>query len=312
MNDSRIDLGKYCVISIWFGCNNDCTICMLSKVKSSLPVIGFDRYRKAIIDIMRDGRFKNLILSGAEVTTFDALDRYVRCAASLGWFKKIQIQTNGRRLSDRRYLDHLIQCGVNEFFVSIHGFGETHDAATRIPGSFKETLAGLRNLSCCETNVISNTVITKSNFSEMPRFISFLCEEGVSEIHLWNYFPMEKTDSRDLMVSLTDLLRLLPELLSIVKAAGKVLVLKSFPLCLSVGPPVFFDSVFPVTILPDLFWREFSKCGFGKCVYRETSECNAVECWGLSSAYLQQYGDERSLLKPITPSRSPGEAPVRR
>ncbi len=312
MNDSRIDLGKYCVISIWFGCNNDCAICMLSKVKSSLPVIGFDRYRKALIDIMRDGRFENLILSGAEVTTFDALDRYVRCAAALGWFKKIQIQTNGRRLSDRRYLDHLIRCGVNEFFVSIHGFEETHDAATRIPGSFKETLAGLRNLSRCDANVISNTVLTKSNFSEMIRFVAFLCGEGVSEIHLWNYFPMENIDSRDLIVSLTDLLRLLPELLSLVKAAGKVLVLKSFPLCLSAGPPVFFDSVFPVTILPDLFWREFSKCGFGKCVYRETGECNTVECWGLSSAYIQQYGDERSLLKPITPSCSPGEAPLRR
>src|SRR4030042_2496343 len=106
MNNSRIDLGKYCVISIWFGCNNDCAICMLSKMKSSLPVIGFDRYRKAIIDIMRGGRFENLILSGAEVTTFDALDRYVQCAASLGWFKKTQTQTNGRRLADRRALDH--------------------------------------------------------------------------------------------------------------------------------------------------------------------------------------------------------------
>jgi len=312
MNDSRIDLGKYCVISIWFGCNNDCAICMLSNVKSSLPVIGFDRYRKVLIDIRRDGRFKNLILSGAEVTTFDALDRYILCAASLGWFKKIQIQTNGRRLSDRDYLGHLIHCGVNEFFVSIHGFEETHDAATLVPGSFKETLEGLRNLSRCDVNVITNTVLTKRNFPEITRFISFLCGEGVSEIHLWNYFPMEKTDSRDLIVSLTDLLRMLPELHSLVREAGKVLVLKSFPLCLFEGPPVFFDSVFPVTVLPDLFWREFSKCGFGKCVYRETGACNTVECWGFSSAYLQKYGDERSLLKPITRPLSPGEAPVRR
>jgi len=299
MNDSRIDLGKYCVISIWFGCNNDCAICMLSNVKSSLPVISFDRYRKVLVDIMQDGRFKNLILSGAEVTTFDALDKYITCAADLGWFKKIQIQTNGRRLSDRRYLEHLIHCGVTEFFVSIHGFDQTHDNATCVPGAFKETLEGLRNLSRCDANVITNTVLTKRNLPEITRFITFLCGESVSELHLWNYFPMEKTDSGDLIVSLTDLLQVLPGLQSIMTEAGKVLVMKSFPLCLPAGPPVFLDSVFPVTVLPDLFWQEFNKCGFGKCAYRETGACSNVQCWGLSSAYLQKYGDEQSLLKPI-------------
>lgn len=312
MNDSRIDLGKYCVISIWFGCNNDCAICMLSKVKSSLPVIGFDRYNKALIDIMRDGRFQNLILSGAEVTTFDALDSYIQCAAALGWFQKIQIQTNGRRLSDVAYLKHLIRCGVNEFFVSIHGFEETHDAATRIPGSFKQTLTGLQNLSGYDANVITNTVLTRRNLPEIIRFVSFLCEQRVSEIHLWNYFPMEGTDSRDLIVAFNDLIQLLPELHSLVRASGKALVIKSFPLCLPAEPPIYFDSVFPVTILPDLFWREFGKCGFGKCVHRDTGACNTVECWGMSGAYLLKYGDERSLLKPSAGSRSPGRLGVRR
>jgi cyclic pyranopterin phosphate synthase len=300
MNNRRMDLGEYCVISIWFGCNNKCGICMLSNVKDTLPAVGFNRYTMAINDIKRDGRFKNLILSGAEVTTFEDLDKYVECATSLEWFKKIQIQTNGRRLSDPRYLDHLIHCGVNEFFVSIHGFEETHDRATGIPGAFKETLSGLRHLSGCNVNVISNTVLTRNNFPELQRFVRFLCGECVSEIHLWNYFPMESTDSRNLLVRFADLISILEELQDIAQAAGKVIVLKSFPLCLYAGPPVFFDSVFPVTVLPDLFWKEFSKSGFGKCVYRETGACNTVECWGLCSAYLNKFGDERNLLRPIS------------
>jgi len=149
-------------------------------------------------------------------------------------------------------------------------------------------------------NVISNTVLTKRNVKELVRFVAFLCEVGMSEIHLWNYFPMGKTDDKDLVVSLAELRGLLPELTSVVKAAGKVMVLKSFPLCLSAGPPIYFDSVFPVTILPDLFWREFRKCGFGRCVQREAGECRSVECWGLSTAYLSKYGDERDLLKSLT------------
>jgi len=96
-----------------------------------------------------------------------------------------------------------------------------------------------------------------------------------------------------------EFVRLLPELAGFARSAGKALVLKSFPECLSVGEPVFFDSLFPVTVLPDRFWREFSECGFGRCFYREKGECQTGECWGLSSAYLHKYGDERELLRPL-------------
>jgi tRNA A37 methylthiotransferase MiaB len=75
MTYARVDLSKYIVISIWFGCNNHCTICMLSDMKKELPPIGFDKFKKVLIDIRNESRFENLILSGAEVTTFDDLDR---------------------------------------------------------------------------------------------------------------------------------------------------------------------------------------------------------------------------------------------
>jgi MoaA/NifB/PqqE/SkfB family radical SAM enzyme len=273
---------------------------MLGEMKRKLPVIGFDRFRSVLYQIRNDGRFRNLILSGAEVTTCSDLGEYVQFAASLGWFKKIQIQTNGRRLSDKRYLKHLIDCGVNEFFVSIHGLAEIHDAITRIPGSHRETIDGLKNLEHFDVNVISNTVLTKKNFNDVSPLFTFLSKERISEIHLWNYFPMERTDTRNLVVSMEDFVKLLPQLMAIAKSPRKALVLKSFPECLSMGEPGFFDSLFPVTVLPDRFWREFSECGFGMCFYREKGECKTRECWGLSSAYIQKYGNEKGLLRPLT------------
>ena len=272
---------------------------MLSGMKSSLPVIGFDRFKEVLSDVMNERRFENLILSGAEVTTFDDLDRYIQFAASLGWFKKIQIQTNGRRLSDKKYLKHLIDCGVNEFFISIHGLEEVHDSITRTRGAFRETMRGLKNLEAFDVNVISNTVLTKTNYHDIAPLMTLLSREKVSEIHMWNFFPMERTDTRDFVVSMKDFVQLIPRILSIGRQAGKALVLKSFPECLSMGEPGFFDSGFPVTLLPDMFWREFSECGFGMCIYRQREECRAWQCWGLSSAYIQKYGDERDLLSPI-------------
>lgn len=297
MTHGRIDLGKYIVLSIWFGCNNDCTICMLSDLKRRLAPLGFDSFKRVLSHVKREGRFESLILSGAEVTTFELLPEYVRFAASLDYFKKIQIQTNGRRLCDKRYIENLIDAGVNEFFISIHGLEQVHDATARTPGAFKETTAALANLQDWDVNVITNTVLTKANMADIPRLMTFLAGTPASEIHLWNFYPMEETDSRDMVVGLRDFTALLKEILPIVNASGKPIVLKSFPECLSAGPPGYFDNTYPETVLPDRFWREFSKCGFGGCVYR--AECKSWQCWGLSSAYVRKYGDERNLLSPI-------------
>lgn len=301
----RIDLGKYVVISVWFGCNNDCLICMLGAMKRHLPAIDFDTFRRVTAAIAREGRFGGLILSGGEVTTCDGLDRYVRFAASLGWFKRIQIQTNGRRLCDKRYLQELIACGVNEFFVSIYGLEAVHDAVTGVPGSFQETMGGLACLEEFPVNVISNTVLTRSNVLDIPRLMRVLSRGKPSEMQLWNFFPMERTDNKDLIVSLADLRELLCELHPIAEGTGKPLVLKSFPECLPVEAPVCVDNVFPKTVLPDPFWRQFSENGFGWCAYRDA--CASRTCWGLSSAYVGKYGDARHLLTPLR-QRSAGDA----
>jgi MoaA/NifB/PqqE/SkfB family radical SAM enzyme len=300
---ARVDLSTYVVISIWFGCNNRCTICMLGDMKGKLPAVGYEQFKRVLCQIRNEGRFRNLILSGAEVTTFDELDRYVQFAASLGWFEKIQIQTNGRRLADKEYIRHLVGCGVNEFFVSIHGLEKVHDSVARVPGAFLQTLEGIRNLEAFGVNVITNTVLTRANIRDIPELFALLLKENTDEVHLWNYFPMERTDTKDLVVSMTEFAGLLPRLLSLGMAAEKALVFKSFPCCLSKGEPGFFDGFFPVTVLPDLFWREFDECGFGACVHRQRGTCHVRECWGLSSAYIHKYGDERALLSPLTTDR---------
>ncbi len=272
---------------------------MLGDMKRELPAIGFDRFRSVLYQIRNDGRFRNLILSGAEVSTFDELPRYVQFAASLGWFKKIQIQTNGRRLRDKDYVRHLIDCGVNEFFVSIQGLETTHDATTRVAGSFSDTVTGLRNLAEYKVNLIGNTVLTRRNVDEILPLFAFLAKQPISEMQLWNFFPMGQTDTGNQIVDLKAFSGLLPKLASLSVETGKPIVLKSFPQCIFAGSPLYFDSIFPVTVLPDLFWRQFGECGFGQCFYRNTGQCKSWQCWGLSSAYVQKYGDERELLRPI-------------
>ena len=297
MRHLRVDLSKYIVVSIWWSCNNDCSLCMLSGLKHELPPIGFERYKQLVNSIVTEAKFENLILSGAEVTTFDDLDKYVQFAASLGWFKKIQIQTNGRRLSDLAYLKHLIECGVNEFFISVHGLEKVHDAITRRPGAYEETLAGIYHLEELGIPFITNTVLTRENHHQLAPLMAELGKTKSTELHLWNLFPMETTDSKNLVVSIKEFLELLPEILAVAKPSGKALILKAFPHCLKIQAPAVLDGRVPTAVLPERFWREFSECGFGTCIYRRA--CRAKDCWGLSKAYIEKYGDEGELLSPI-------------
>lgn len=297
MTTARVDLREYVVISLWFGCNNDCSLCMLQGMRQSLPPIGFDRFRETVSQIRDQGRFRNLILSGAEVTTFDDLFQYVEFAASLGWFEKIQIQTNGRRLADRDYLKELVSRGVNEFFISVHGTGAVHDRITGRPGSFRQTMKGIRNLDGLDVNVISNSVLTEANCHDLETLMALLSAEAVSEFHLWNFFPMRPEDRAGLIVDLGRVVPLILRLRAMLGPEERPLVLKAFPHCLPAPPGVVFDSWFPVTVLPTAFWRQFGGNRFRECPHQD--QCADRYCWGLSGAYRSRFGDERLMLRPF-------------
>jgi MoaA/NifB/PqqE/SkfB family radical SAM enzyme len=301
MQISRIDFNTYVTIPVWYGCNNDCVICMLSGLKSDLPFIDFETFHKFVVYTRERLGCRNLILSGAEITTFGELDKYIEFVASLGWFQKIQIQTNGRRLKNRDYLASLIGCGVNEFFVSIQGLEKSHDAATRRQGSFRETMEGLENLAGYPVNVMTNTVLTRANCHDVVPLLAKLSEGPVSETHLWNCFPMESSDTKDLLVSMQDSRKLLRELIPVMESSGKPLVLKNFPECLFSGKRVFLDNGFPITLIGDTYWNAFDENRFGMCYHRK--ECRSQICWGLTQAHVQKYGDEREILLPIATKR---------
>lgn len=294
----RIDFSSYAVIPLWYGCNSDCAICMLSSLENRLAAVPFELFQELVLKLIKDGRRRNLILSGGEVTTFEQLERYVEFAASFSWFSRIQIQTNGRRLADAQYLRRLIAAGVNEFFVSLHGPEEVHDAICRRRGAFREAMAGLENLSQYRgIGIVTNTVWTRLNSGCAVQFFSAIARLPFTrEMHLWNFFPMGG-QAPDLVESLPELLKRLPEMAAAAVSQGKWLVIKAFPQCLPVPSGVHNDNAFPLTIIPDVFWQTLGNCGFGQCVHRD--RCKGEKCWGLSNMYREKYGEEPDILRPL-------------
>jgi MoaA/NifB/PqqE/SkfB family radical SAM enzyme len=293
----RIDYSRYVVVPVWYYCNSKCTFCMVERQIAELPTITLDAFKVLCRKVMDAGQHDHLILSGAEITTFDQLDRYIEFAASLGWFKRIQIQTNARRLSNRDLAKRLVDAGLNEAFVSLHGQEEVHDIITEVPGGYKETMRGIENITSMGVHLITNTVLNKKNFSTLLPLIRMLCDMPTSEMHMWNFFPMAGEDRHDLLVDLKQFFALLPDILEIVEASGKPIVFKGFPECLSLGKPGFFDNLFPLNLIDKAFWDNFDENQFGECPYK--SQCRAKNCFGLSRAYVKKFGPESELLCPL-------------
>lgn len=107
-------------------------------------------------------------------------------------FKNISLQTNGRMLAYMDYCARLIKAGITNFVISIHSSKrEIHEALTRTPHSFEQTLCGLKNILKLreykqDIVVQTATTLTKINTSHLTELIKFLLIDhfGISTVIL--------------------------------------------------------------------------------------------------------------------------------
>ena len=160
-----------------FVCNNSCRFCVQAHNKGA----GKDKSTEQIINILEESRerFGAVVFTGGEVTIRNDVFDIVSAARDLG-FKKIHIQSNGKRFYYKDFCQRMIESGANEFGLALHGhIPELHDYLTRSQGSFLATLRGICNLVELGQTVVTNTVITKSNYRHLPDIARVLVHAGV-------------------------------------------------------------------------------------------------------------------------------------
>jgi MoaA/NifB/PqqE/SkfB family radical SAM enzyme len=143
-------------LKISFDCNNRCRHCVqgdkrtLGRPKS--PAVLKKELRAALKDC------QTLVFTGGEPTLDDGLVAMIRTASEMG-YRHIQIQTNARRLAYEAFARACIDAGADEFAIALHGHeSRLHDYVTRVPGSFDQTIQGIRNIRKMGADVITNTV----------------------------------------------------------------------------------------------------------------------------------------------------------
>jgi MoaA/NifB/PqqE/SkfB family radical SAM enzyme len=181
-------LAVLCDIKVGLSCNNACIHCIMEPVKKAQKRSGegLDADTasvKRLIASAAERGFSHITLTGGEVTIRPDFPALVLFALALNLV--VVIQTNGRQLaraSRRKFLKQVDSPGRVLFVIAIHGPDEAiHDAVTRRPGSFMQTIRGIKSVQNDGFRVCGKLVISRINLSAIVPTLHLLKRLGVDE-----------------------------------------------------------------------------------------------------------------------------------
>ncbi len=169
------------VLFTGYACNNNCAFC-IDADKRGLP-------EKTTAELLREtaaaARKGAHILEfiGGEATIRPDFARVVAAAKKLG-IPQVSCATNGRVFADPAAAKRIVGAGIDSVIFSVHGpDAATHDALTRVPGSFAQLKKGLRNLRALGFERIGgNTTVVKGNMAALPRLAEFYARNRVRNV----------------------------------------------------------------------------------------------------------------------------------
>jgi uncharacterized Fe-S cluster-containing radical SAM superfamily protein len=293
-------------VTVDFHCHSACRFCIVQEGMNRYRGLPIARFREVVEDNRRHRKHSRVIFTGGEVTLEPALFDFIDCAKASGTFEHIRVQTNGRRLADRAFAERLVNAGVDEWFVSIHGHdARSQDHISQRPGSFDEALAGLRNLSELGVTLMTNTVLTTLNVAHLERIVETVRPFRPVRMEFWNYLPMEDyADERGLLAPIETLGPALRAALDRCASAGIEAAVKYVPRCVLGAHGDAQDNTQPDVVIVEEFYDVYPKFA---CIHEASCE-HAESCLGLHHPYISKFGWEEDVLVP-TPRTTPWQEP---
>jgi hypothetical protein len=174
MTDEAVGVGHpRATVRLGLDCNNECVFCAQDGLVPPAPT-SFE----ADLTAAR-AHADEVTFVGGEPSLDEALVEKLSRARSAG-FRRIGLQTNGRRLADLAYTTSLVRAGLTDLHFSLHGGdAAVHDYHTNRPGSFDELLAGIQAARTNALPIVVTTVLTRSNFRVLGDLPPLLAARGV-------------------------------------------------------------------------------------------------------------------------------------
>jgi radical SAM protein with 4Fe4S-binding SPASM domain len=168
-------------LAITYRCNNDCAHCYNARERN-FPELHTENW-KHILDQLWALGVPHIVFTGGEATLRNDLPELIAHAESNGQITGLN--TNARRLSDPKYVQELVDAGLDHVQITLESCDEQiHDAMMRARGAFKQTIRGLKNVLDTRLYVMTNTTMLRTNVHRIPETLDFLAELGVPTIGL--------------------------------------------------------------------------------------------------------------------------------
>lgn len=171
---ARVDL------KIGFRCNNLCAFCVQGDKRERFGPKTLEEIEAALKEGRAKGA-KGVVLTGGEPTIHETFLDTLRLAKGLG-YSTVQVQTNGRRFCYPDFCRAAVEAGATEVSPALHGStAALHEFLTGGKGSFAQTVTGIRNLKEMGVFVLTNTVITRANYRDLPGLARLFVKLGVDQ-----------------------------------------------------------------------------------------------------------------------------------
>ncbi|HMR75819.1 MAG TPA: radical SAM protein HxsC4 [Polyangiaceae bacterium] len=225
-------------------CNNNCIFCMEEDREGRYVNNSAMTPERVRWVLEQHQGYEEVCFTSGEPTTRDDFPTFVGWAKELG-YRLISVMSNGRRMSHLPYTAALAKRGLNRVYISIHGHEKAlHEGLTRTPGSFEQTVGGLKSaarLKAYGVELHTSTVLTKRNLPHMAEIYGFLRGLGVDQV-VFNVMQANgraHTYFEQLFASYTETAAEFRRCLDTVDEASPMAFLVDIPLCTTENLPDF-------------------------------------------------------------------------
>jgi len=158
-------------LAITFRCQNDCVHCYAGGPHET-PELSIAQWKQVIDRLSEIGVF-TVTFTGGEPTLREDLPELLLYAQNKGMVTGLI--TNGRRLTNKGYVETLEKSGLDFVQVTLESHKpKVHDLMTGAKGSWKETVAGIKNAAESQVYVTTNTTLSKHNAADFLETVDFI------------------------------------------------------------------------------------------------------------------------------------------
>jgi len=186
-------------------CNNRCSFCLDADVQDG-TFISREDVEQDIRRGIEEGAVR-LILSGGEASIHPDFLDLVRLGKELG-YGHVQTITNGRMFAYRGFARRAVEAGLDEVTFSLHGHTpELQDELTGVPGSFAQTVAGIRNVVATGIVVSGDVVVSRRNVRHLRTVLDLFITLGIREFDILMVVPFGRAspdEGADMLFDLED------------------------------------------------------------------------------------------------------------